>query len=86
MLGISYKESLALQKQEIEFLNTLDLTPLLTSGKDIYNLMDEIEDKYGDLYKKESFIFNCMDSYDFILYLKNKYNLHIIEQTSYKIF
>ena len=86
MLGISYKESLALQKQEIEFLNTLNLTPLLTSGKDIYDLMEEIEDKYGNLYEKESFIFNCMDSYDFVKYLKDKYKLHIIEKTSYQIF
>ena len=77
---MSYKESLQWQEQEKAFLDTLDLTPLLIKGKDIYDLMEEIEDKYGVLYEKEDFIFNCMDCYDFMLYLKNKYNLYF---TSY---
>ena len=44
---MTYKESLQWQEQEKAFLDTLDLTPLLIKGKDIYDLMEEIEDKYG---------------------------------------
>ena len=69
---MSYKESLQWQEKEKNFLNALDLTSFISSGKRIVDIMDEIEDKYGEYYKEESFIFNCMDSYDFMKYLKDR--------------
>ena len=74
------------QEKEKAFLDTLDLTEFINKGKKIIDIMDEIEEKYGTQYTKEDFIFNCMDSYDFMLYLKDKYKLHIVEKTSYQIF
>lgn len=43
-------------------------------------IMDCIEEDYGELYE-EDFIFNCIDREEFSEYLKNRYNISIIEQT-----
>lgn len=82
---MSYKESLQWKKKEKNFLNTLDLTNFISSGKRIVDIMNEIEDKYGEHYKEESFIFNCMDSYDFMEYLKDRYKINCREVSYYEV-
>lgn len=78
---MTYKESLDWQKKEQAFLNTLDLIPYL--DKDI---MDIIEDRHNDEYIEEEYIFNCMDSWDFIKYLEKRYpNFQYYEYSEYRV-
>lgn len=67
------KESLEWQAKEQTFLNTIDLIPYLQKDKNISDIMDLIEDAYNDEYTEEEYIFNCMDHWDFIKYLKKRY-------------
>lgn len=82
---MSYKEALRWQKKEKSFLDTLDLTKHINSGKKITDIMDEIAEEYGEQYQEESFIFNCMDSYDFMWYLKDRYNINCREVSYYEV-
>ena len=82
---ISFKESLQWQNKEKAFLDTLDLTKFIKSGKAIYEIMDEIEDKYGEQYTEECFIFNNMDCYDFMKYLKEKYKVNFRDINYYEV-
>lgn len=67
-------ESLEWQAKEKAFLDTKDLKPFITKDKSIYDIMEDIEDAFQDEYQDEVFIFNCMDHYDVIQYLQNRYN------------
>lgn len=67
-------ESLEWQAKEKAFLDTKDLKPFITKDKSIYDIMDDIEDAFQDEYQEEVFIFNCMDRYDVIEYLQNRYD------------
>ena len=82
---MTYKESLQWQEKEKAFLDTLDLTEFISKGKKLTDIMDEIEEKYGTQYTKEEFIFNCMDSYDFMKYLKERYKIGCREVSYYEV-
>ena len=71
---MTYKESLEWQAKEKAFLDTKDLKPFIIKNKSIYDIMEEIEDAFENEYQEESFLFNCMDRYDVIEYLQNRYN------------
>ena len=75
--------------QEFDFLDTIDLKPLIyeaiEEGYDLYTVMEMIEDKYSDEYEKEDFIFNNIDFSEFRTYLKEKYRVNIREVTKYYI-
>lgn len=79
---MKYKEFLDLQEKEFNFLNTLSLEKYITPGNmiNISVIMDCIEEDYGKLYE-EDFIFNCITREEFSEYLKNRYNISIVEQT-----
>lgn len=70
---MTYKESLDWQRKEQAFLNTLDLIPYLDKDKSISDIMDIIEDRHNNEYTEEEYIFNYMDSWDFIKYLEERY-------------
>lgn len=63
-------------------MDTLPLEKYIIPGNmiNISVIMDCIEEDYGELYE-EDFIFNCIDREEFSEYLKNRYNISIIEQT-----
>lgn len=83
---MTYKESLDWQKKEQAFLNTLDLIPYLDKDKSISDIMDIIEDRHNDEYIEEEYIFNCMDSWDFIKYLEKRYpNFQYYEYNEYRV-
>ena len=71
---MTWKECLEWQAKEKAFLDTKDLKPFITKDKSIYDIMEDIEDAFQDEYQEEGFIFNCMDHYDTIQYLQNRYN------------
>lgn len=72
MAGMSWKECLEWQAKEKAYLDTKDLRPFIEKDKSIYEIMGEIEDAFDD-YTEETFIFNCMNHYEFIAYLQNRY-------------
>jgi hypothetical protein len=74
MAEMSWKESLEWQAKEKAFLDTKDLKPFLKKDRGIYDIIDAIEDTFGKDYTEESFIFNCMDSNEFIEYLEDRYS------------
>ena len=45
--------------------------------------MDKIEDRYGEQYDKEDFIFNNIDAFEFMNYLKDIYNVRFREVINY---
>ena len=47
--------------------------------------MQQIEEKYGSEYTEEECIFNCIDMFEFIDYLVDKYGISVYEETRYKI-
>lgn len=71
---MTLKECLEWQAKEKAFLDTKDLKPFITKDKSIYDIMEDIEDAFQDEYQEEVFIFNCMDRYDVIQYLQNRYD------------
>jgi hypothetical protein len=83
------KEDRDLIAQEFDFLDTIDLKPLIyeaiEEGYDLYTVMEMIEDKYSDEYEKEDFIFNNIDISEFRTYLKEKYHMNVREVTEYYI-
>lgn len=86
MVGIGWKECLKRQEQECNFLNTLDLKPFLKNDESVYDIMEKIEDKYGDQYTEEPFIFNCMDHNEFIDYIQKRYkDIHFYEYTDWRV-
>lgn len=61
---MTYKEK---QEKEKEFLDSIDILPLLQEDKSLYDIMYDIEKEYGED------IFECMDIDDFIYYLNERY-------------
>ena len=82
---MEYKEFLDLQKKAFIFLDTLPLEKYIIPGNmiNISVIMDCIEEDYGKLY--EDFIFNYINREEFSEYLKNRYDISIIEQTEFFI-
>lgn len=81
-----YKESLDWRKKEQAFLDTLDLIPYLDKDKSISDIMDIIEDRHNNEYAEEEYIFNCMDSWDFIKYLEKRYlSFQYYEYSEYRV-
>ena len=83
---MDWKESMEWIKKEQAFLDTKDLKPFLISEKSISQIMDEIEEKFNEDYLLEDFIFNCMDKFDFMDYLKKRYpDIVIYEFSEYRV-
>lgn len=64
-------------KQEFDYLDSLDLTSIVEEATrmhvDVNWIMKAIEDTYGENYE-ETFIFNYIDSSNFMDYLTEKYD------------
>lgn len=73
---MTWRESLKWQAKEKAYLDTLDLKPFIKKDKSIYDIMSEIEDKYNDGYTEESDMFNYLDHWDVINYLRNRYKIN----------
>lgn len=70
------KQAQAYIKQEFDYLDSLDLTSIVEEATrmhvDVNWIMKTIEDTYGEDYE-ENFIFNYIDSSDFMTYLTEQY-------------
>lgn len=65
---------------QLDFLDTIDFLPMMKEGIDIEDIMRDIEDKYDYGYMRDKLplelkgcAFNCLDAYDFKLYLEDRY-------------
>lgn len=72
-----------LQKQEYEFLDTLDLMSIIDKDTDVYSNTKRIENLYGEKYQKylkenslipDEFIFNAITTGEFADYFCKRYN------------
>ena len=70
---MTWKECLERQAKEKAFLDTIDLLPYLEKDKNISDIMEAIEDDHSKEYTEEEFVFNCLDHWEFIDYLKGRY-------------
>lgn len=75
-----------LQRQEYEFLNTLDLISIIDKGTDVYSNIKRIENLYGENYQKyikennmiqDEFIFNAITTEEFANYFCKRYNCRL---------
>ena len=87
---MTYKESLEYQEKEKAFLDTIDIKSIIEKlyTDDIYDIMDAIERKFRNKYLEEESIFDSMDAYEFIEYLKQRYpeaNIYERTKTTYHI-
>lgn len=85
---MNYDLNLAFMIKEQDFLDTIDLLSYLERDKSIFDIMDELEDKYGNckVYKEEPFLFNCMCAQDFIGYLERRYpNIGFYEYSDFRV-
>ena len=64
-------------KKNWEFVDTIDFDPYFDCY-DIRELMDNVEDDY---YKEtpEGVVFNWIDDYELMVFLKRKYNVYFIK-------
>lgn len=84
-----WKECLEWQAKEKEFLDSIDIKSLVKEldTDDIYDIMDEIEDRYREQYEEE-FVFNCIDASEFGDYLRERYpeaNIYEHTETTYHV-
>lgn len=82
---MTWKESLEWQAKEKKFLDTKDLTQFIIKDKNISDIMDEIEGDFGKEYSEEPYIFNCLDSNEFMEYLIQRYNVKFYEYTENRV-
>ena len=72
-----YKRNYAeFEEKERKFLDSISDKELLSffeKGKELYDIMEEIEDAYGESYTEEEYIFNWLDKYDFEEYLIKRF-------------
>ena len=73
--------------EKFKYLDTIDLDDLINEAIDnsytVYELMDKIEDRYGEQYGKEDFIFNNINAFEFMNYLRDTYNVTFREIINY---
>ena len=82
-----YDEDREWLEKEFDFLDTLDLTPMIDkaieNGDSVSALMQNIEDEYGKNYYDEDFIFNCMPEFEFVTYLSEQYNIRYTNRVEF---
>jgi len=74
-------------EEKFKYLGTIDLDDLINEAIDnsytVYDLIDKIEDRYCEQYGKEDFIFNNIDAFEFMNYLRDVYNVKFREVINY---
>lgn len=73
------------------FLDTKDLRKYLRTGKDVYDIMEEVQNDFSQEVKSDPFfdgdVFYYMDVYEFCQYIERRYDIkvRIEEITSYTV-
>ena len=64
------------EDKERAFLDKIsdkEMMSFFKKGKNLYDIMEEIEDAYGESYTEEEYIFNWLDKYDFEEYINKRF-------------
>jgi len=77
-----------------KFFNTIDFEPFFPAGKtvEVGEMMEQIEEYYDDEHPElipeefQGYFFNFCDQYDFVQYLKKRYNAVENEEVISKYF
>lgn len=73
-------------KETEKFLDTIDISKYLRNGKDLYDVIDEIEDDYGEQVENnplfQGYVFNWMAPDEFGDYLEKRFNIRINEEVN----
>lgn len=77
---MTFEESKKLQEQEFNFLDTKDLRPLLTEGRAVSDIADDISELYDSEYTEEDCVLNVIDNNELAEYLENRYGIKFIER------
>lgn len=78
-------------KETKKFLDTIDIRKYLYDGKDLYDVIDEIEDDYEEAVRDnpifQGYVFNWMSTDEFGDYITERYGIQINEEVTirYKI-
>ncbi len=73
-------------QEEREFLDSLPLENYIKDWIEIYDMMQQIEEDYGNL-RPSGFVFNCMGADEFLTYLTKRYqNLAYSENIQYHLY
>lgn len=65
-----------------EFIDSIDFNPYIDDYDDLDELMRAVEEDYDNKPPYENYVFNCVDEYEFSVFLQNKYNVAIMEITT----
>ncbi|WP_297419361.1 hypothetical protein [Clostridium sp.] len=81
-MSLNCKQVEITQKNVFDYLDTIDLLPYLRkfNNKNIYYLMDKLEELFPFKDEYSESLFDAMGSDEFVEYLNNKYNLNIHEE------
>lgn len=81
-----------LQKQEYDYLDTLDLIPFLNKEETVRDIMDNIEDIHSAAYYEQTvnnpdmiedeYLFNTISSDEFASYIERRYGIKTYEVTN----
>lgn len=77
---MTFEESKKLQEQEFKFLDTKDLRPLLTEGRTVSEIADDISELYDSEYTEEECVLNVIDNNELAEYLENRYGIRFTER------
>jgi hypothetical protein len=81
MSGLSWKDADMTIKKVFKYLDTIDLQPYIDKykGKDLYDLMEKLEEKYEYNDEFSETLFDYIKASEFADYLNERYNLNIKE-------
>ena len=81
------KEALALQKQEFDYLNTLNLEIFIEAGASVSYVMDNITSRYQaeylEKFPNDKSLFNAITVVEFGEYIEKRYGIKFYESTTY---
>lgn len=77
---MTFEESKKLQEKEFKFLDTKDLRPLLTEGRTVSEIADDISELYDSEYTEEECVLNVIDNNELAEYLENRYGIRFTER------
>lgn len=72
----SYDKAKKFEDKERKFLNSIsdkEIMSFFRQGKNLRDIMEEIENAYGESYTDEDYIFNYLDKYDFEEYINKRF-------------
>ena len=68
-----YEEYENKERAFLDKISDKEMLSFFEKGKNLYDIMEEIENAYGESYIEEEFIFSWLDKYDFEEYINKRF-------------